>query len=129
MKKNIIIVMALCVLFITGCGCDKKTKEETLKCVSEMNEYGEKNIVTAKFADDYLVSEEVETIIEFENEILAQRYYDMYKDNERYNVTLDGNTVTNILQVKNDSKDDIYKIEQFKDDLVKNGYVCDNNKK
>lgn len=127
MKKIIIFInLILLSLLISGCGCSKKEEEKmmNLKCSSDINEYGEKNIVTAEFKNNFLVSEKIETIVEFTDEILAQRYYDMYKDNERYKVSLDGMTVTYYLEIENDSTEDIFEYNNFRNNLIDNGYNC-----
>lgn len=126
MKKIAIINIIFCILFVTGCGCEKKEELKTtqLKCTSEMNDYGEKNTVEAKFQNEFLIYEKVETIIEFENETLAQRYYDMYKENSDYKTVLDGNSVSTIIEIENDSKDNIFKYDEFRKNLINNGYTC-----
>ena len=123
MKKIIILSLICCTLFITGCGCEKKN-EKTIECISEINDFGEKNIVTAKFKDDLLVYEKIDTIVELADENQAQQYYEMYKDNELYDATLDGKTVSYTIETEHDSDDDIFKYDNFYKEMENDGYKC-----
>lgn len=128
MKKTLVILnLVILSLFISGCGCSKKEETTELKCVSETNEYGEKNVVTAQFKENFLVYEKVETIVDLKDEVLAQRYYDMYKDNDSYKATLDGTTVTYYLETENDSTEDIFEYNKFRENLINDNYTCDVN--
>lgn len=123
MKKIMILGVVICSLFITGCGCSKKEKK--LECSSDIDEYNEKKKVSATFENDYLKTENVETITVFEDEISANRFYEMYKDSEIFEVNLNGNEVSLKQTVENDSENEIFKYDRFYEDLINQGFTCE----
>ena len=123
MKKILIVVNLMIIAFaMSGCGCNKKNK--ILQCTSELDEYNEKKYVEAKFEDDYLVSQSIETTTVFDSEINATRFYEMYKDSDMYETSINGLEVTLKQNADNSSTDDIFKYDNFYNSMIENNFKC-----
>ncbi len=125
MKKTILVSLTIASLFMTGCGCGKKDKITKLKCTSDFDEYGESNVVTATFKNNYLIDETVETIIEFDDELLAERFYEMYKDNDEVKTSLNGTTVSYTIDAEYDYDSKAFDYDSFYKKIEDDGYSCD----
>ena len=125
MKKKFIIALLFCTVLITGCGCGKKENKKTLVCNSELDEYNEKKVVTTIFEDDFLISEKIEIVIVFEKEEYAKQYYDMYKDSETEEISLDGKNVVIKQEESNESKNQIFEYNNFYNRMIEDGYSCE----
>lgn len=125
MKKILIAVnLILVTLIVSGCGCSKK--EKVLECSSELDEYGEKKIIYATFENNYLKNQKIETITVFDDEMYANRFFEMYKDSDDYVVLKNGLEVSLEQTVENDSTDDIFKYENFYNSMLENNFKCKN---
>lgn len=125
MKKILIAVnLILVTLIVSGCGCSKK--EKVLECSSELDEYGEKKIIYATFKNNYLKNQKIETITVFDDEMYANRFFEMYKDSDDYVVLKNGLEVSLEQTVENDSTDDIFKYENFYNSMLENNFKCKN---
>lgn len=125
MKKVLVTLnLLLALLLVTGCGCSKKQK--ILDCTSELDEYGEKKHVEAKFEDNYLKTQVIETITVFDEELYANRFYEMYKDSDTYEVSINGLEVTLKQTIETTSTEDIFKYDNFYNSMLENGFKCEN---
>ena len=123
MKKIIITInLILATLLISGCGCSKK--EKILDCTSDLDEYSEKKHVEAKFENEFLKTQTIETTTVFDNESYANSFYEMYKDSDIYEVSINGFEVTLKQIFETDSTDDIFKYDNFYNSMLENGFKC-----
>lgn len=123
MKKVFITFSLLALTFlISGCGCSKKNL--TLECSSGLDEYNEKKYVEAEFEDGFLKKQVIEIVTVFDDEVIANRFYEMYKDSEVYDVSINKLEVVLKQNVDNFSTDDVFKYDNFYKSMIDKNFEC-----
>ncbi len=133
MKKVLLIVMCVGVLFLTGCGAEK---EKTLKCSRTLNQSGIKmdlnynvkykgNYVNVVKSEEKIISDNAETLNTYKEQLEKTtqsvskiKYYD-------HDIKIDGDTLTSTITIdytKIDT-DKLIEVDSSLKQLIKNGKV------
>lgn len=125
MEKCLRLILGITlVTFITGCGKDKK-----LTCTKEQS-FGQAKLSISEelsVSGAYVTKTTTTTVANFDDEKSADVFAQNFEDDEKYEVTKDGNKITLIQTqeiAEENKKDENNKLENVKSDLEKQGYTC-----
>lgn len=137
MKKSLLVVMCIGVLFLTGCGAEK---EKTLTCSRTVNQSGIKmdlnynvkykgNYVTVVKSEEKITSDDAETLETYKKELEKTTETISKIEHYDHDVKIDGNTLTSTITIdytKIDT-DKLIEVDSSLKQLIKNGKVSVND--